>query len=249
MSDFMIDSRKFLKTGIPGFDELLGKGIIRESIITLSGPTGGGKSTFAMQFLVEGANKFQEPGLYISLEDSKKSLLMHMKQFNWDLEKMEARKQLFFLDYPVYEVGQFLEKENAIGEIINTMGIERVVIDSIMPIALSFKDEDHRKKEFLNFISNVRRWGTTTLILSEDTSPTPGSVLPQTSYEIEKVSDGWIHICYFLDSKGNRKRGVEVIKMKGTRHLMKRFDLEISDGGFQVLSKLDKAASNKTRKK
>ncbi len=228
------DQRRYLKTGIPGMDDLLGRGILKESIITLSGPTGCGKSTFAMQFLVEGALKFQEPGLYISLEDSKQALFLHMSGFNWELEKMESTKQLFFLDYPVYEVSQFLEKENAIGEIINTMGIERVVVDSIMPIALSFKNDDERKRGFMNLISNIRRWKTTTLIVSEDTTPT-GNVLPETTYDIEKLTDGWIHSFYVSDDKGNRERAIEVLKMKGTEVSMKSFKLNLGDGGFTIL--------------
>ena len=233
----MIAPQKYLKTGIPGFDEILGKGILKESIITLSGPTGSGKSSFAMQFLVEGALKFQEPGLYISLEESKKSLFLHMSLFKWDLDKMETKKQLFFLDYPVYEVDQFLTKENAVGEIINTMGIERVVIDSIMPIALSFKGVDDRKRGFMNLVANIRRWRTTTLIISEDDDANPNNVLPKTNYGMEKLTDGWIHIYYTRDEKGSRERALEIIKMKGTNCITKIFKLNIGEDGFKVLDK------------
>lgn len=236
----MINSNKYIQTGIPGFDELADRGFLKGSTITLSGPTGCGKSTFAMQFLVEGAKKYNEPGLYISLEDSKDTILAHMDRFNWKLEEMEAKKQLFFLDYPVYEVGQFLEKENAIGEIINTMGIERVVIDSIMPIALSFKTADERRSQLMNLLTNIRRWKTTTMVVSEDTNANPNDILPRTNYEFEKLSDGWVHISYYKDNEGNRKRAVEILKMKGTHHVMKSFDLELTDKGFNVLSKLNK---------
>ena len=229
-----MEERKFIKTGIQGFDDVLGKGILEDSVVTLSGPTGSGKSTFGMQFLVEGVMKQKQAGLYISLEDTKDSLMFSMSGYKWDLSRLERNKQLFFLDYPVYEVDQFLMKNSAVGEIISTMGIERVVIDSIMPIALNFTDEIERKKAFLNLISNIRKWGTTTILISEDTTPTPGAVLPNTKYEVEKLTDGWVHIYYVMDSKGNRKRAIEVIKMKGMQHTMKLFPLDITDKGFVV---------------
>ncbi|MFA5050446.1 MAG: ATPase domain-containing protein [Candidatus Micrarchaeia archaeon] len=233
----MIDPRRYLKTGITGFDDIIGNGILKESIISLSGPTGCGKTTFAMQFLVEGALKFQQPGLYICLEDSKKSLLSNMSIFNWNLEKMEESKQLFFLDYPVHEVSQLLDKEGAVKEIISTMGIERIVIDSIMPIALYFKSEDERQREFLNFIANMREWGTTTMVISEDTNPDPNAVLPQTKFGLEKLTDGWVHIYYLRNEKGGRERAIEVIKMKGSSFDSKIYPIEISDLGFSVLKK------------
>jgi len=229
-----MEKRRFTQLGIPGSEGILKDGILKESIITLSGPTGSGKSTFGMQFLVEGAKKHHEAGLYISLEDSKDSLLYHMQDFGWDLEKLERNKQLFFLDYPVYEVDQFLNKNNAVGEIISTMGIERVVIDSIMPIALAFKTDDERKKAFLSLISNLRKWGTSILIVSEDTSPHPNQILPITKYGIEKLTDGWIHMYYICDEKGNRGRAIEVIKMRGVNYEMKRYALKLSDSAFKI---------------
>ncbi|MBI2080031.1 AAA family ATPase [Candidatus Micrarchaeota archaeon] len=144
--------RDFLKTGIPGLDPICGGGFPRDSIVTLSGPTGSGKSTFGMQYLVEGASKFKEPGLYISIEETKDSMHANMSGYSWDLEKLEKSKQLVFLDYPVSEVDQFVAQNSAIAEIINTMGITRVVVDSIMPVALLFSNDDEKKKGFLKLI-------------------------------------------------------------------------------------------------
>ncbi|MFA6530649.1 MAG: ATPase domain-containing protein, partial [Candidatus Micrarchaeia archaeon] len=141
--------REFIKSGIDGLDELLGGGFLRNSTFTLSGPTGSGKSTFGMQFLVEGAVKEKQPGLYICIEETKDSTYFHMSGYKWDLNSLEKSKQLVFLDYPIYEVDQFLAQNSAIAEIINTLGIERVVVDSIMPVALLFENEDDRKKGFL----------------------------------------------------------------------------------------------------
>ena len=73
------------KTGIPGLDAVTGGGIPRAAIVTLSGPTGSGKTTFGMQFLVEGASKYKEPGLFISIEETCAAITGHLK--NWKKKK------------------------------------------------------------------------------------------------------------------------------------------------------------------
>jgi len=230
--------REFIKSGIPGLDEIIGGGFLKNSIYTLSGPTGSGKSTFGMQFLAEGAIKEKQPGLYICIEETKESTYFHMSGYNWDLEKLERNKSLVFLDYPVYEVDQFLAQNSAIAEIINTFGIERVVIDSIMPVALLFKDTDDRKRGFLKLMDNIRKWKTTTLVLSEDNPATTQDVLPDTNYGIESFTDGWLHL-YFLYERGKeRRRAIEVLKVKGVSHSTKIYPVDMSETGFTVHSKI-----------
>lgn len=229
--------RRFIKSGIPGLDEVLGGGLLASSITTLGGPTGSGKSTFAMQFLYNGAIKYGEPGLYIAIEESRDSMLFHMSGYVWDIEKAETERKIIFLDYPVYEVDQFMDQYGAIQEIIKSAGVKRAVVDSIMPLAMYFKNEDDRKKGFLKLIDNIRRWETTTLVISEDTKPGGFEDLPITRYEIESFTDGWINIYYhYDDKKGERVRSVEVLKMKGTKHSARPYPAVIGDEGFNVMS-------------
>jgi circadian clock protein KaiC len=230
--------REFVKSGIPGLDKITGGGLLEGSVITLSGPTGSGKSTFAMQFLVEGALKFKEPGVYIAIEESKDAMYFHMSGYAWDLDKMEKARQLVFLDYPVYEVDQFMNQYSAILEIINSVGARRVAIDSIMPIALFFPNDEERKKGFLKFIDNIRKWNTTTLIVSEDTTSAAGEMLPETKYGIESFTDAWIHIySVFSEKTKERSREIEVLKMKGAAHSTRRYPATIDKGGFTILVK------------
>jgi circadian clock protein KaiC len=229
-------SREFIKTGIPGLDEVLGGGLLKGSTVTLSGPTGSGKSTLAMQFLVNGAQKYSEPGLYISIEDSKASLFFSMSGYSWKIEDLEKSKKLMFLDYPIFEIDQFLNQNSAVLEIINAMGIKRVVIDSIMPLAVYFKDDDERKKGFLKLMINLRKWNTTTLIVAEDTPASTQDVLPSTRYGIETMCEGWIHIYYLYSMKARcRTRAIEALKMKGVKHSTKIHNAKITDDGFKIL--------------
>ena len=224
--------KDMVKTGVAGLDKLLGGGLSKGSISTLSGTTGSGRSTLALQFLVNGAKMYNEPGLYVVIEETRDSMLKHMNYRGWDLEELEGTKQLTFLDYPAYEVDQFMSQNSAIGELIDTMGIERLVIDSIMPVALLFATADQRKKGFLEFVHNIRKWKTTTLIVTEAHSQ-EGTKLPQTAYGLESLTDGWVHMDYSY-SKGKRQRGVEVLKMKGRRHLMKRVPFDIGEKGVEM---------------
>lgn len=226
-------ARGLLRTGIPGMDDILNGGAPQGSIITLSGPTGCGKSTLGMQFLIEGIRKYKQPGLYIAIEETRSSMLGNLAGFGWDFERLEKEKQFMFLDYPLYEVDQFLQQNNAIGEIIATLGIKRVVVDSIMPVALHFPSDDERKKGFLKLMDSIRRWGTTTLIISEDTPATVQDIMPNTRYGLETLTDGWIHMYYLYSAKTReRTRAIEVIKMKGAPHSSKIHACAITRSGF-----------------
>lgn len=225
----------YVKTGISGLDKILGQGLPKGSITTISGPTGSGKSTLALQFLVNGARKFDETGLYVVIEESRELVYRNLSYKGWDLEELERSKKLLFLDYPPHEVDQFLSQNSAVGGLIESMGVSRLVIDSIMPIALLFSDADERKKGFLEVMNNIRKWKTTTLIVAEEL-PVVGT-LPRTTYGVESLTDGWIHVDYRIGKKEERMRGVEVLKMKGANPMMKRFPLDITDSGVNVMMK------------
>jgi len=223
---------EIIKTGIKGLDKLLGGGIPKGSVVTVSGPTGCGKSILGMNFIIGGAEQ-GEAGLYIPIENTKEEVLDQMKEFSWNIDFLEKAKKIFFLDYPPHEVDQFISKMNPVRELIETMGIERVVIDSIMPIALQFNTDLERKRGFMRFIENIKKWNTTTLIISEDTPATTQDVLPATKYGIETLTDGWIHIHYVFH-EGRRERMIEVLKMRGVKHERRMALMEIGKGGVVV---------------
>ncbi len=224
---------KLMNSGIPGLDKILGGGFLEGSIVTVSGPTGCGKSTMALQFLLD----TPEPGLYISIEESKRDFFFHMSGYKWDLQQEERERRLIILDYPIYEVDQILNQYSAIQEIIQTTGIKRVVIDSIMPIALFFPGDEERKKGFLKLIDNIRKWGVTTIIVAQDEATESLQRLPYTNFGIENYTDGWINIYYRYNAeKGERVRSVEVLKMKGVEHSTRIYPAHMDSMGFQVFS-------------
>jgi len=239
--------RKFIKSGIPGLDKVLGGGFLQGSIVTVSGPTGSGKSTLATQFLYNGAKEENENGLYIAIEESRQDFYFHLGGYNWDLQSLEKERKFILLDYPIYEVEQILNQYSAIQEIINTTGVKRVVIDSIMPIALYFQNDDERKKGFLKFMENIRKWNVTTLIVSEDLRGTDIESFPDSQYGIETFTDGWVNLFYHYDKKGEeRTRMLEVLKMKGVQHSSKAYPVRIDSKGISLIEGTEQAQAPKT---
>jgi KaiC/GvpD/RAD55 family RecA-like ATPase len=67
-------------------------------VILITGGPGSGKTMMAMQFLLDGVNRFDERGVFVSLEESKHHLLNEMMNFDWDLEKFEKKNQIAIVD-------------------------------------------------------------------------------------------------------------------------------------------------------
>src|SRR5487761_833910 len=85
-------------TGIQGLDDLLAGGYPRGRVILITGGPGSGKTLMAMQFLVNGVERFDERGVFVSLEESKYHLASEMANFGWDVEKYEKKNQLAIVD-------------------------------------------------------------------------------------------------------------------------------------------------------
>ncbi|MCX6769181.1 MAG: circadian clock protein KaiC, partial [Candidatus Micrarchaeota archaeon] len=134
-----------VKSGIPGLDKMLGGGFIRNSVTALAGDTGSGRTIFAAQFLVKGATEHSEPGLFLSFDEQKNSIYANLISFGWDLMDLEREQKIVLVEYPQNELAAFVEQEGAIRDLISTLGIKRVAIDSISPYALLFSSPEERQ--------------------------------------------------------------------------------------------------------
>jgi circadian clock protein KaiC len=76
------------KTGVPGLDDILNAGLIRNRLYLLSGAPGAGKTTLALQYLLEGVSR-GEKCLYITLSETKEELLAGAESHGWSLDGIE----------------------------------------------------------------------------------------------------------------------------------------------------------------
>ena len=227
---FDLETRR-ISTGVPGFDGLVEGGFQEKSINLIAGGAGSGKTIFAIQFLLNGALKYGEPGIFLTFEEEKEQIIKNMLRFGWNLEELEKKEKLVILRYSPEQVRELLSKGGGgIEETIEKIGAKRIAIDSIKSFALLYENELTKKEASFNLFKLIRKWGCTALFTSEDESM---RVEESLSSELEFEVDSFI-LLYNIRRKGNRKRAIEILKMRGTNHRTSIFGIEITAKGIKV---------------
>ncbi len=227
-----------IPTGIEGLDHMLKGGLIGERNILLSGPCGSGKSTLAMQFLYNGAVKFKEPGLYITLEEPAKKLYLDMKNLDMDLEELEKTDMFTVIGGPVTKLNGYMKKVDAtvdniaeeIEEVIKEKGIKRVVVDSINLLTVLSDDKAERRNALAMIANTLSTLKCTSLLISE----TKEGSMDLSRYGIEEfVVDGVI-VLYIVRQEGKFISGITIRKMRGSDHDKEIRYYQLSDKGVKV---------------
>lgn len=87
-----------VKTGIDAFDDLVMGGLPRGRTTIVGGTPGSGKTVFATQFLTHGIKERNEPGVFVTFEESPGEIEVNMRSFGWDLRGWREQKKLSFVD-------------------------------------------------------------------------------------------------------------------------------------------------------
>ncbi|MBM3200251.1 hypothetical protein FJZ53_04900 [Candidatus Woesearchaeota archaeon] len=223
-------SEERVPTGIPGLDELMSGGFEKESVNIVSGGAGTGKSIFAMQFLVNGVTKFNQPGVFVTFEEEKKKVQKHMLNLGWDLKKLEGEDKITIIEYTPEKVEQMLKEGG--GDIewtITKTGAKRIVIDSLTAFSLLFHDELARRESMLSLFRIISRWGCTALLIVEHES----DFEKHEDLDIDFEADGII-LLYYIRKGDVRNRALEILKLRGSKHASRIFPMKITDAGVRI---------------
>ena len=217
-----------MSTGIPGLDQLLSGGLIHGTTTLLTGPSGTGKTTTGMHFLLEGARK-GEPGLIVTFEENAAQLRRNAASFGWDLKSLEEEDMLH-IQYPAHEHVYAGESLLRIHDCIAEFGVERVLIDSINGFDDFSPDGDG--VEYIQKSSRYLKSRNITTVITNETKNLLGST-KITEGGVSHVADTVITLRY-VEIVSELLRAISVLKMRGSAHDAGIHETEITEQGMAV---------------
>jgi circadian clock protein KaiC len=231
-----LDGLRKEPTGVPGFDEITGGGLPAGRASLVCGSAGAGKTLFAMEFLVRGATVYNEPGVFMSFEESSEELATNVASLGFDLNQLVDDKKLV-LDYVFIErseieetgeydlEGLFLRLDHA----INSIGAKRVVLDTLEALFSALPNEAIIRAELRRLFRWLKEKGVTALITSERGE---GRL---TRYGLEEyVADCVILLDNRVQNQISTRR-MRIVKYRGTSHGTNEYPFLIDEKGFSVL--------------
>jgi len=224
------------QTGISGFDEITGGGLPAGRPTLVCGSAGAGKTLFAMEFLVRGATTFDEPGVFISFEETDEELATNVASLGFDIKQLVADKKLL-LEYVFIErseieetgdydlEGLFLRLEHA----INQIGARRIVLDTLEALFSGLPNEAIIRAELRRLFRWLKEKNLTAVITCERGEGT------LTRYGLEEyVADCVILLDNRVENQISTRR-LRIIKYRGTSHGTNEYPFFIDEHGFAVL--------------
>lgn len=226
-------------TGLDGLDEILAGGLPRKRLYLVRGRPGTGKTTLAMQFLMEGRRN-GEPGLYITLSETKEELELVAQSHGWSLEgislielsvieeRLRPESQSTLLHPAGIELNRTVE---LLEEEVVKRKPQRVVLDSLAELRLMTQSPLRYRRQILALKNFFASRDCTVLFLDD------GSV-DASDLQIESIAHGVVELEHLRPEYGAERRRLSVLKLRGVRFRGGYHDYVIRTGGLEVFPRL-----------
>jgi circadian clock protein KaiC len=236
--------------GVSGLDDILSEGLARNRIYLLEGAPGSGKTTLAMQFLLDGAS-VGEKGLYVTLSETEDELRDAARSHGWSIPDsvdifelvppeslLDEKQQQSLLYSSDLELG---ETTNRVFEAMQRSKPSRVVLDSLSEIRLLAQSSLRYRRQILALKHYFAQRDVTVLLLDDMT----GEIQDKT---VHSVAHGVIRLEELTPDYGAERRRLRVLKYRAQLFRGGYHDFTIKTGGVQVFPRLV-AAEYRVRKK
>jgi circadian clock protein KaiC len=231
-------SRPVMKapTGIQGLDEITGGGLPLGRPTLVCGGPGCGKTILGMEFLMNGARRYDEPGVFMSFEESVEDLTLNFASIGFDPRPLSARKKLS-LDYvrvepnEIHETGEynldglFIRLEHA----IDSIGAKRVVLDTIETLFSGLSDTRLLRAELRRLFNWLRTKGVTAIVTGERGNK------GMTRHGLEEYLTDCVILLDHRVVEQNATRRLRVVKYRGSPHGANESPFFIDKSGISVL--------------
>lgn len=213
-------------TGVPGLDDMIEGGFKKCNTILVSGGCGSGKTTLAMQYVYEGA-KNGEPGVYITFEEYPESIKSNFKRYGWDIGAMEENGKIRMLRIDPEDILHVVEESyGTIVDGIKDIKAERIVVDSISSLEAMLENDYESRRAVIKLLGWLRENKCTSILIGE-AEQDPNEYLRHGTLEFSV--DGVI-VMYNIRRENARHRAMEILKMRGTKHVTKIVPFMIKNG-------------------
>ena len=220
-------SKSFLKTGIPGFDELFEHGIPSMSSILVEGSPGTGKTIFCLQMAYNTCLEGKK-ALYMSFEESEDSLVGHMEDFGWNAAEMKKKGLLRIKRFSAIDIARSVEAllSEAKKELLiatepvlfpKDFDADIIFIDSLTSIASAFSGEEYRFRIYMEQLFRyLEKKQISSYLIKETPIPTHiGKSYTDIHGTISFLADGIICLYNVIYPGGKRGGALEILKLRG----------------------------------
>jgi circadian clock protein KaiC len=234
-------------TGVEGLDRVLRGGLPKNRLYLVQGDPGVGKTTLALQFLLEGV-RVGEPSLYITLSETKEEILQVAKSHNWSLDRL-AIFELSAMEQQLAQSAQntlFHPSEVELNKTTKTLLDEiervkamRVVLDSLSELRLLAENPLRYRRQMLA-LKQFFAGRHCTVLLLDDRAGVESSDL-----QVQSIAHGVITLEKRITDFGAPRRTLTVDKLRGVKFHEGSHDNIIETGGLKVFPRLVAAEHRK----
>lgn len=222
-------------TGIGGLDEILRGGFPAGRSTVIVGAPGAGKTILAMQFLVNGAARFGEPGVMVSFEESERSIRANFSTLDWPFDEVVGQNLLIVdarLPEDTVDAGTFdlVGLIAMLAGLVKAHGVKRVALDGIDGLFVYARDEAVSRREVRRLLSWLADSGVTALVTVKAAGG-DRALEPHLGFT-EFAADGVVHLGYRL-SEGVLQRVLQVVKVRGAGYVAGEQPYVISGAGLE----------------
>lgn len=228
-----------LSTGISGLDEVLEGGLPAGHLYLIQGDPGTGKTTMALQFLLDGLHH-GETVLYVTLSETERELREVAAAHGWSLdgvhireltpaEEVLAPESQYTIFHPA-EI-ELADTTKAILEFVDQTSPKRVVIDSLSELRMLARDALRYRREILWIKEFFLKRQCTVLMLDDRTADV-------SDLQLQSIAHGVLSFETLPREYGSRRRRLEIVKMRGARFRDGYHDYAIKTGGLEVYSRI-----------
>ncbi|MBD1839618.1 circadian clock protein KaiC [Coleofasciculus sp. FACHB-64] len=226
-----------IRTMIEGFDDISHGGLPLGRTTLFSGTSGTGKTLFAVQFLYHGIAYFDEPGVFVTFEESPTDIIKNASSFGWDLQRLIDEGKLFILDASPDPEGQEVVGNFDLSALIERIQYairkykaKRVSIDSVTAVFQQYDAASVVRREIFRLVARLKQIGVTTVMTTERLE----EYGPVARFGVEEfVSDNVAIVRNVLEGE-RRRRTIEILKLRGTTHMKGEYPFTMTNNGINI---------------